>query len=290
MLRQAAARAVAPPPPSAAWWAAASPAAERRAKYLLLPLDREATLVIHLGMTGNLLFRGDRQPHDHVAFELDRGPPLVFADPRRFGMLLALGPRQLERCRYLDELGLEPLEGELDGDFLYGHCRGRTRPVKSLLLDSRVVAGVGNIYASEALFRAGIRPSTRCHRLSRRRCALLAEKIVEVLSEAVAQGGTTISDYLGSGAGRQVPAAARRVRPRRRQLPGLRAAGPQRHPFRAQQLLLPFLPEMKKPPAPERTGGENPIPEAVTCRWGPAARSRKRSRRRGRTRLPLRPT
>ena len=176
-------------------------AAERRAKYLLLPLDREATLVIHLGMTGNLLFRGDRQPHDHVAFELDRGPPLVFADPRRFGMLLALGPRQLERCRYLDELGLEPLEGELDGDFLYGHCRGRTRPVKSLLLDSRVVAGVGNIYASEALFRAGIRPSTRCHRLSRRRCALLAEKIVEVLSEAVAQGGTTISDYLGSGAG-----------------------------------------------------------------------------------------
>ena len=176
-------------------------AAERRAKYLLLPLDREATLVVHLGMTGNLLFRGDRQPHDHVAFGLDRGPPLVFADPRRFGMLLALGPRELERCRYLDELGIEPLGGGLDGEFLHGHCRGRTRQVKSLLLDSRVVAGIGNIYASEALFRAGIRPSTRCHRLSRRRCSLLAEKIVEVLSEAVAQGGTTISDYLGSGAG-----------------------------------------------------------------------------------------
>ena len=176
-------------------------AAERRAKFLLLRLCSKKTLVVHLGMTGNLVFRSDRQLHDHVVFRLDADPPLVFADARRFGLVLLLMPREVERCAYLNRLGVEPLDGDFDGSYLHSHCRGRKRQIKSLLLDSRVVVGVGNIYASEALFRAGVRPTTRSLRLSSRRCDLLAEKIIEVLREAVAQGGTTISDYLGSGAG-----------------------------------------------------------------------------------------
>lgn len=175
--------------------------AERRAKYLLLALDTDVTLLVHLGMTGNLVFRAEQRLHDHVKLGLDSGPPLVLSDPRRFGMMLVLHPRELATCRYLSNLGVEPLEGYFGGDYLHTHCRGRRRPIKSLLLDGRVVVGVGNIYASEALFRAGIRPTTRCHRLSRARCSLLAETIKEVLAEAVAQGGTTISDYLGSGSG-----------------------------------------------------------------------------------------
>ena len=176
-------------------------AAKRRAKFLLLQLDNEMVLVVHLGMTGNLLFRNERQTHDHVVFNLDDGPPLVFSDPRRFGMMLALLPHELEKCQYLRKLGVEPLEGDFDGDHLYTYCRGRTRPIKSLLLDSRIVVGVGNIYASEALFRARIRPTTRCKRLSRIRCSVLAEKTIEVLTDAISEGGTTISDYLGSATG-----------------------------------------------------------------------------------------
>ena len=175
--------------------------ARRRAKYLLLSVDSGRTVLVHLGMTGNLLFREDRQKHDHIAFDLDFGPPLVFADARRFGIVLVLADTELMTCPYLQHLGVEPLSGDFDADYLYAHCRRRKKPIKNLLLDGRVVGGVGNIYAAEALFRAGIRPSTRAGRLSRARIETLAREIKAVLRRALRRGGTTIGDYMGTGDG-----------------------------------------------------------------------------------------
>ena len=174
--------------------------ATRRAKYLLLDLDSKRTLLVHLGMSGNLLFRDNQVLHDHVVFSLDRFK-LVFSDPRRFGMVLVLEPDELEHCRYLQRIGPEPLSAAFDVDYMWSMCRARARPIKNLLLDGHVVAGIGNIYASEALFRAGIRPAVRASRLSKKRVAVLVEQIKAVLREAIRQGGTTVSDYLGSGHG-----------------------------------------------------------------------------------------
>jgi formamidopyrimidine-DNA glycosylase len=184
--------------------------ATRRAKYLLLDLDSKRTLLVHLGMTGNLLFRDNQVLHDHVVFSLDQSEPgqskltqskLVFSDPRRFGMVLVLEPDELEHCRYLQRIGPEPLSCDFDVDYMWSVCRARARPIKNLLLDGHVVAGIGNIYASEALFRAGIRPAVRASRLSKKRVAVLVEQIKAVLRQAIRQGGTTVSDYLGSGRG-----------------------------------------------------------------------------------------
>lgn len=204
----------------------------RRAKFLLLDLLSGRSLLVHLGMTGNLVFRAARHKHDHLRIDLSpaagcvtmgtalggtastraressviaetdpRSPPLVFSDPRRFGLLAVLEPGEEETSKLLLELGVEPLEPEFSPDYLQAQCRGRSRPIKNLLLDGRIVAGVGNIYASESLFRAGIRPTTRAHRLSRPRLARLVGEIKAVLSESIRLGGTTISDYLGSGDG-----------------------------------------------------------------------------------------
>ena len=176
-------------------------AAARRAKYLLFNLQSGDTLLVHLGMTGNLLFRDNRVLHDHVVFELEGSPALVFSDPRRFGMITLCTPAELEGNRYLQGLGVEPLSSAFDVDYLRRFCKGRKRPIKNLLLDGRVVAGIGNIYASEALFRAGIRPTIRADRLSRIRVQELVVHIKAVLRLAIRKGGTTINDYLGSGDG-----------------------------------------------------------------------------------------
>ena len=175
--------------------------ARRRAKYLILSLDDGSSLLVHLGMSGNLLFRDRGELHDHAVFYLDRGPTLVFNDPRRFGLLLVLKPGEETSCRYLCDLGVEPLQAEFDSDYLHSFCKHRSRPIKNLIMDSRIVAGVGNIYASEALFRAGIRPTMQGKRLSRRRVELLVDEIKQVLAEAVEAGGTTVNDYKGSGQG-----------------------------------------------------------------------------------------
>lgn len=175
--------------------------ARRRAKYLLLELDSERTLLIHLGMTGNLLFRDRRETHDHVVFTLGDQGRLVYGDARRFGLVLVLEPDELEQCRYLSNIGPEPLTDAFNADYLWSVCRGGARPIKNVLLDAGVVAGIGNIYASEALFGAGIRPSIRANRLSKKRVTGLVDQIKMVLHRAIQQGGTTISDYLGSGSG-----------------------------------------------------------------------------------------
>jgi formamidopyrimidine-DNA glycosylase len=175
-------------------------AARRRAKYLLLDLQSGRTLLVHLGMTGNLVFRPPGEKHDHLVFELDEGPPLVFSDSRRFGLVLVLDPGEERDCPCLRELGPEPLEPAFDAGYLEAQCR-RRRPIKALLMDNQVLVGVGNIYASESLFRARIHPLTPADQLSAEQVERLVKEIKRLLRESIRRGGTTISDYQGSGQG-----------------------------------------------------------------------------------------
>lgn len=174
---------------------------QRRAKYLLLHLEGSRTLLVHLGMSGNLVLREQRLKHDHVVFHLDDGPPLVYHDPRRFGLVLPLTARQLIDCPWLQNLGIEPLSDAFDVDLLAAACSGSKRPIKNLLLDGHVVVGVGNIYASESLFAAAIRPTTAAHRIRRPRLERLVDSIKTTLQRSIDHGGTTIRDYAGTGAG-----------------------------------------------------------------------------------------
>ena len=176
-------------------------AARRRAKFLLLDLESGYTLLVHLGMSGNLLLRPGGEKHDHVIFAMSEGPPLVFSDPRRFGLVLLLKPAELENCPYLNRLGVEPLDAAFDTAYLQAHCRASKRPIKNLIMDGRIVVGVGNIYASEALFEAGIRPTKPACRINQARLNRLVEQIKDTLQSSIRQGGTTISDYRGSGEG-----------------------------------------------------------------------------------------
>lgn len=175
--------------------------ARRRAKYLLLDLESGSSLLVHLGMTGNLVLRPSGEKHDHVIWELDQGPPLVFSDPRRFGLVLVLDPGEEAGCPYLSELGPEPLKAGFDAAYLADQCQHRRRPIKALLMDNQVVVGVGNIYASESLFRAGIHPLTPADQLREDQLQSLVGEVKSILREAIRRGGTTISDYLGSGQG-----------------------------------------------------------------------------------------
>ncbi|HKJ77014.1 MAG TPA: bifunctional DNA-formamidopyrimidine glycosylase/DNA-(apurinic or apyrimidinic site) lyase [Gammaproteobacteria bacterium] len=171
----------------------------RRAKYLLLATDA-GTVLLHLGMSGSLrLVPAGTAPgrHDHLDLCLDDGRCLRLNDPRRFGSVHWTGDAP-ETHRLLAALGPEPLGTAFDGAHLYGLSRGRTAAVKAFLMDSRVVVGVGNIYASEALFRAGIHPRRPAGRVGRGRYLALADAVREVLGEAVAAGGTTLRDFVDS--------------------------------------------------------------------------------------------
>ncbi len=169
----------------------------RRAKYLLLDTDPAATVLLHLGMSGRLRVVPAATPaakHDHLDLVLDDGCALRLTDPRRFGACLwipAGGPPH----PLLRHLGAEPLTAALTADYLYRVARRRRVAVKNLLMDSRVVCGVGNIYANEALFRASIHPLRAAGNISLRRYAALVEAVRAVLGEAIAAGGTTLRDY-----------------------------------------------------------------------------------------------
>ncbi|MFP4147614.1 MAG: bifunctional DNA-formamidopyrimidine glycosylase/DNA-(apurinic or apyrimidinic site) lyase [Halorhodospira sp.] len=178
-------------------------ALERRGKYLLLRLASGAWLLLHLGMSGSLRRVGRAEPagrHEHVDLVLDDGYAVRLKDPRRFGCLL-LGAGDPQTHRLLRRLGTEPLGPAFDGDYLYRRADGRRAAVKAFLMDASVVVGVGNIYANEALFRAGIRPDRAAGRISRARYRCLATAVREVLEEALAAGGTTLRDFT-DGAGR----------------------------------------------------------------------------------------
>jgi formamidopyrimidine-DNA glycosylase len=168
----------------------------RRGKYLVWALEDEAFLFMHLRMTGTLLYDAPPgTPYERVRWTLDDGHELRFCDPRRFGTgELALGTAARDAF-FAARLGLEPLDGELTGEALRRMARGRRAPVKAFLLDQRRIAGVGNIYADEALFRAGIHPLRPVGTLTRTQCDALALAVREALQAGVAAGGASIDDF-----------------------------------------------------------------------------------------------
>ena len=173
----------------------------RRGKYLLFEFGNGRVL-IHLGMSGSLRLLPAATPvekHDHV--DLSFGERLMrLRDPRRFGSILWHGNDAPEHP-LLATLGIEPLGGRLDGAWLHGVTRGRNTPIKQFIMDNHVMVGVGNIYASESLFRARIDPQTRAGTLGPARCARLAEAIRDTLEAALAAGGSTLRDFIHSDGG-----------------------------------------------------------------------------------------
>lgn len=169
----------------------------RRGKYLLLNLDR-GVLLVHLGMSGSLQFDQHLPPrgvHDHVELQTSRGT-LRLHDPRRFGAVVyADALDSASASKLLGGLGVEPLEAGFDPLAFHRALQGRRSPIKQVLLSGDIVVGVGNIYASEALFMAGIRPTLRADRVSKPRAARLHAAIVQVLTRAVALGGSTLRDF-----------------------------------------------------------------------------------------------
>jgi formamidopyrimidine-DNA glycosylase len=174
---------------------------ERRSKYLLFDTDAGLTLLVHLGMTGQLCVcdRGrPRRPHEHVVLRLDDGRELRYADARRFGMMQVLDSEGLHRHPRLSGLGPEPLGDSLDAAVLHRATRGLRKPIKNFLMDTRAVAGVGNIYACETLHRAGIRPTRPIGRVSRAAWDAVVGSLRQVLREAIEAGGTTRRDFLNA--------------------------------------------------------------------------------------------
>lgn len=174
-------------------------ALNRRAKYLLFQF-RPGVLLLHLGMSGSLRLATapapEPQRHDHVDLAFSGGKLLRLNDPRRFGCI-RWQPGDAEAHPLLSHLGVEPLSGDLTGRYLKDCAKGRKVAVKAFIMDSRILVGVGNIYAAEALFLAGVRPSTAAGRLTLSRFAALAEAIKQVLRQALDAGGTTLRDFVG---------------------------------------------------------------------------------------------
>jgi formamidopyrimidine-DNA glycosylase len=171
-------------------------AVRRRGKYLLVDLD-EGLLLLHLGMSGSLrVLPGDTpvRAHDHVDISLDNGRLLRFNDPRRFGSLLWQPAGETHEL--LAGLGPEPLEEAFNGDYLFQRSRGRKAPVKTFLMDQGIVVGVGNIYAAESLFMAGINPLREAGNISRARYQRLADAVKQILAYAITRGGTTLRDFI----------------------------------------------------------------------------------------------
>ncbi len=169
---------------------------ERRAKYILIHLET-GCILLHLGMSGSLRVLGAGEPagkHDHIDLEFDVSHVIRLNDPRRFGCCLILREPVYEH-RLLASLGPEPLSDAFDCERLFRLSRGKTQAVKNFIMDNKVIVGVGNIYASESLYQAGIRPTTAAKRISKARYKALSEEIVAVLNKAIRAGGTTLNDF-----------------------------------------------------------------------------------------------
>lgn len=170
----------------------------RRGKYLLLGFSH-GHLIVHLGMSGSLrMVKPDEPPayHDHIDLRFGKQLALRYTDPRRFGCWL-WAEGDVSAHKLLSHLGPEPLSDDFDGEYLFQRSRGRKQNIKNFIMDSQLVVGVGNIYANEALFLAGIRPRSAAGGVSRQKAALLVAKIKEVLAAAILQGGTTLKDFVG---------------------------------------------------------------------------------------------
>jgi formamidopyrimidine-DNA glycosylase len=176
----------------------------RRAKYLLIEIGDQVMLV-HLGMSGSLTHRGHGfdagsfdPKHDHIEFALDDGSMLVYNDPRRFGLIKIVTRADLDNVAELKYLGPEPLGHEFNAGYLWQATRGRTAAIKNLLMDQRIVAGIGNIYASEILFRARVRPTRRGGKVTRDETERIVAATKDVLHEAIGSRGTTFRSYRDS--------------------------------------------------------------------------------------------
>jgi len=192
---------------------------DRRAKYILVHLDGDEVLAVHLGMTGRFLVRqstpgaGDvtlgefaheqrrEDKHDHLVFTMSGGSVVTYNDVRRFGYMTLIAEEDLERDAFFQGLGIEPLSDALDGDYLARRAAGKKTDLKAFLMDQRIVAGLGNIYVCEALFRAGLNPCQAASRLARANgkptpaARRLAAAIKAVLLDAIRAGGSTLRDY-----------------------------------------------------------------------------------------------
>lgn len=171
---------------------------ERRGKYILIPLATDTIWIFHLGMSGKLIHVAAERPrekHDHIIVSLDTGRELRYHDPRRFGLSMVVSRAELKSLPQMKNLGLEPFDRRFDGRHLYSITRNSQRRIRDFLLDQRVVAGLGNIYANEILFRAGIRPTARAWKLRRSKVERIARLTPKLLREAIRWCGTSFSDY-----------------------------------------------------------------------------------------------
>ncbi|MCY3674142.1 MAG: bifunctional DNA-formamidopyrimidine glycosylase/DNA-(apurinic or apyrimidinic site) lyase [Paracoccaceae bacterium] len=177
----------------------------RRGKYLILEVSNGHCLIVHLGMTGSFAIfstkgfpkydNSRRDKHDHVVFHLRNGTVIAYNDPRKFGMMDLIPESELSIYPPLKTLGVEPLGNGFDEKYLKYHLDRRSSPVKNFLLDQKVIAGIGNIYASEALWRAGISPRRKANRISQKKAGLLVTAIRDVLNDAIKSGGSTLRNY-----------------------------------------------------------------------------------------------
>jgi formamidopyrimidine-DNA glycosylase len=189
-------------------------ALRRRAKYILADLDSGESLVIHLGMSGRMSvytqgkqrrigsYIYDKAPegagsgkHDHVVFETDAPARIVFNDHRRFGLMTLVATERLEEDKLFKDIGIEPLSPAFNASYLAKALDGKKTPIKSALLDQRIIAGLGNIYVCEALFRAGISPKRLAGAIKKDRLPPLVAAIKKVLKDAIAAGGSTLRDH-----------------------------------------------------------------------------------------------
>lgn len=169
----------------------------RRAKYLLFYTDN-GCMILHLGMSGSLRVVDNKQApvkHDHVDIIFESGRVLRFRDPRKFGSILWTKDDPMGH-KLIKHLGPEPLSADFQTDYLYSRSRKRTKAIKTFIMDSCIVVGVGNIYANEALYRAGIKPTLQAGKVSKARYEILIIEIKKVLSEAINKGGTTLRDFI----------------------------------------------------------------------------------------------
>lgn len=176
-------------------------AIHRRSKYLLCEMSHGDVLVIHLGMSGRLLLVQQDLPfdrHDHVIFMLPHQRQLRFRDPRRFGLVLLLRQTEVENHPLFKNLGIEPLSPKFSAQYCYDMGKKSDKPVKNFLMDATKIVGVGNIYANEALFRAGFAPKKKTRILKISDWNVLCGEVCNVLNEAIAKGGTTLNDFFNS--------------------------------------------------------------------------------------------
>jgi formamidopyrimidine-DNA glycosylase len=173
----------------------------RRSKYLWIDFEHGYTLTIHLGMSGRFFFTDKNREldrHDHVCFDFEDGKHMRFRDPRRFGLIALCLTAELSEHKLFQHLGVEPLSDAFDAQYFFSKCQSRKTMIKNVLMDAKVVVGVGNIYSNEALFLSGINPQTKALTVSKKNLEQLCVNTKKVLEQSIAMGGTSFRDYVGA--------------------------------------------------------------------------------------------